>query len=55
MSTPTDQKTYDRIKAKIKRDAKSRWPSAYLSGKLVQDYKAALKQKAKKKPVHYKY
>jgi hypothetical protein len=48
MATPTDQKTYDRIKAKIKQDAKSRWPSAYLSGKLVQKYKAAMEKKGKK-------
>lgn len=47
MPTPTDQKTYDRIKAKIKKDAKSRWPSAYLSGKLVQEYKLAMKKKGK--------
>jgi hypothetical protein len=48
MSTPTDQKTYDRIKAQVKRDAKSRWPSAYLSGEVVRKYKAAMEKKSKK-------
>ncbi|ABT15846.1 hypothetical protein FR483_N561R [Paramecium bursaria Chlorella virus FR483] len=45
MATPTDQKLYDRIKAQVKRDAKSRWPSAYLSGQVVQKYKAAMEKK----------
>lgn len=47
MPEPTDKKTYDRIKASVKRDAKSRWPSAYLSGLVVQKYKAAMKKKGK--------
>lgn len=45
MATPTDQKLYDRIKLQVKRDAKSRWPSAYLSGQVVQKYKAAMEKK----------
>ena len=44
-AVPTDQKTYDRIKAQVKRDAKSRYPSAYLSGQIVQKYKAAMEKK----------
>lgn len=48
MATPTDQKLYDRIKARVKSSAKSRWPSAYLSGKVVRDYKAAMEKKGKK-------
>jgi hypothetical protein len=42
---PTDQATYDRIKRKVKSEAKSRWPSAYLSGLVVQKYKAAMAAK----------
>lgn len=44
---PADQKLYDRIKARVKSSAKSRWPSAYLSGQLVQEYKAAMQKKGK--------
>ncbi|AGE57040.1 hypothetical protein ATCVNEJV3_651R [Acanthocystis turfacea Chlorella virus NE-JV-3] len=47
-AVPTDQATYDRIKRKVKADAKSRWPSAYLSGLVVQKYKAAMAKKGKK-------
>ena len=42
---PTDPVTYSRIKSQVKREAKSRWPSAYLSGLVVQKYKAAMKKK----------
>jgi len=45
---PADQKLYDRIKARIKSSSKSRWPSAYLSGQLVKEYKAAMEKKGKK-------
>ena len=45
---PADPELYARLKAKIKRTAKSRWPSAYLSGKLVQEYKAEMKKRGKK-------
>lgn len=45
---PADQKLYDRIKARIKSSSKSRWPSAYLSGQLVREYKAAMEKKGKK-------
>lgn len=42
---PTDPVVYSRIKSQVKRDAKSRWPSAYLSGIVVQKYKAAMLKK----------
>jgi len=45
MPEPTDPKTYSRIKAQVKRDMKSRWPSAYGSGLVVQKYKAAMKKR----------
>ena len=45
---PADPEIYARLKAKIKRTAKSRWPSAYLSGKLVQEYKAQMEKRGKK-------
>lgn len=45
---PADPELYARIKAKIKREAKSRWPSAYLSGHLIKTYKAAMQKKGKK-------
>ena len=45
---PTDQKLYDKIKAKVKREAKSRWPSAYLSGQVVREYKASMEKRGKK-------
>ncbi|ABT15171.1 hypothetical protein PBCVNY2B_799L [Paramecium bursaria Chlorella virus NY2B] len=44
-AVPTDPVTYSRIKSQVKREAKSRWPSAYLSGIVVQKYKAAMKKK----------
>ncbi|APC25813.1 hypothetical protein BST79_gp300 [Only Syngen Nebraska virus 5] len=44
-AVPTDPVTYSRIKSQVKRDAKSRWPSAYLSGQVVQKYKAAMAKK----------
>jgi hypothetical protein len=45
---PADQKLYDRIKARVKSSATSRWPSAYLSGQVVQKYKAAMEKRGKK-------
>jgi len=39
-NTPTNPKLYARIMAKVKRTAK-KWPSAYASGQLVRQYKAA--------------
>jgi len=45
---PSDQKLYDRIKARVKSSAKSRWPSAYLSGQVVREYKAAMEKRGKK-------
>lgn len=45
---PADQKLYDKIKARIKRESKSRWPSAYLSGHLVKTYKASMEKRGKK-------
>jgi len=45
---PADPELYARIKAKIKRDSASRWPSAYLSGQLVQEYKSEMKKRGKK-------
>ena len=40
MATPTNPKLYVRIKAKVKAKVK-KWPSAYASGQLVRQYKAA--------------
>jgi hypothetical protein len=45
---PTDQKLYDKIKAKIKRTSVSRWPSAYLSGQVVREYKKSMEKRGKK-------
>lgn len=45
MPEPTNPQVYARIKAQVKRDATSRWPSAYLSGLVVQKYKAAMKKR----------
>ena len=45
---PTDPKLYARIKSSVKSSATSRWPSAYLSGQVVQKYKAAMEKKGKK-------
>jgi len=45
---PTDQKLYDRIKARVKSSAQSRWPSAYLSSQVVREYKSAMQKKGKK-------
>ena len=39
-NVPTKPKLYARIMAKVKRTAK-KWPSAYASGQLVRQYKAA--------------
>jgi Family of unknown function (DUF5872) len=41
---PADQKTYDKIVAKVKARV-DRWPSAYASGQVVQEYKAAMEKK----------
>lgn len=43
---PADQKLYDRIKEKVKARV-DRWPSAYASGQVVQEYKAAMEKKGK--------
>lgn len=40
MAKPTNPKLYEKIKAKVKRTVK-KWPSAYASGQLVRQYKAA--------------
>ena len=40
MAKPTNPTLYARIKAKVKRTVK-KWPSAYASGQLVRQYKAA--------------
>ena len=45
---PADPELYARIKAKIKRESASRWPSAYLSGHLVKTYKKAMEKRGKK-------
>jgi hypothetical protein len=45
---PTDPKLYARIKSSVKSSATSRWPSAYLSGQVVQKYKAAMEKRGKK-------
>jgi Ni,Fe-hydrogenase I small subunit len=45
---PSDQKLYDQIKSRVKSSATSRWPSAYLSGQVVQKYKAAMEKRGKK-------
>ena len=39
-NVPTKPELYARIKAKVKRTVK-KWPSAYASGQLVREYKAA--------------
>ena len=41
---PTDQKLYDRIKDHVKARV-DRFPSAYASGQIVQEYKAAMEKK----------
>jgi len=43
---PTDQKLYDKIKERVKARV-DRWPSAYASGQVVQEYKAAMEKKGK--------
>jgi len=45
---PTDPVLYERIKAKIKQESKSRWPSVYLSSYLVKTYKAQMEKRGKK-------
>lgn len=42
--TPTDKKLYETVKTRVKSRV-ARWPSAYASGQLVQNYKAAFKRK----------
>ena len=44
---PADQKLYERIIEKIKKRV-DRWPSAYASGQVVQEYKAAMEKKGLK-------
>jgi len=46
MSIPADQKLYDKIKERVKARV-DRWPSAYASGQVVQEYKAAMGKKGK--------
>lgn len=46
MTVPADQKLYDKIKERVKARV-DRWPSAYASGQLVQEYKAAMGKKGK--------
>ena len=43
-SIPRDKNLYDSIKKKVKQSVK-RWPSAYASGQLVQQYKEAYAKK----------
>jgi Family of unknown function (DUF5872) len=45
----TNKKLYDSIVEKVKRRV-SRWPSAYASGQVVREYKAAMGAKAYKGP-----
>ena len=42
--TPKDPKLYETIKTRVKSRV-GRWPSAYASGQVVQQYKAAFKNK----------
>jgi hypothetical protein len=42
--TPKDPKLYETIKTRVKTRV-GRWPSAYASGQVVQQYKAAFKKK----------
>ena len=41
---PTDQKLYDKIKEQVKATV-DRYPSAYASGQIVQQYKTAMEKK----------
>jgi len=43
---PADQMLYDKIKERVKARV-ARWPSAYASGQLVQEYKVAMEKKGK--------
>ena len=43
---PADQKIYDKIVAKVKARV-DRWPSAYASGQVVQEYKAVMEKKGR--------
>jgi len=45
-STPSDLILYNKIKERVKLRV-DRWPSAYASGQVVQEYKAAMKKKGK--------
>ena len=44
---PADQALYDKIIEKVKKRV-DRWPSAYASGQVVQEYKAAMEKKGLK-------
>lgn len=44
---PSDPKLYERIIEKVKKRV-DRWPSAYASGQVVQEYKAAMEKKGLK-------
>jgi len=50
---PSDQKLYDKIKERVKARVE-RWPSAYASGQVVQEYKAAMQKKGKTPYTHAK-
>jgi hypothetical protein len=45
---PADEKLYASVRDGVRRDAKSRWPSAYLSALVVRKYKDAMKKKGKR-------
>jgi hypothetical protein len=44
---PANPKLYEKIKEKVKKQV-DRWPSAYASGQVVQEYKAEMKKKGLK-------
>jgi hypothetical protein len=50
---PTDSTIYQRIVDKVKARV-DRWPSAYASGQVVQEYKAIMAEKGKQAYVHKK-
>ena len=50
---PADPKLYEKIKEKVKKQV-DRWPSAYASGQVVQEYKAAMKKKGLKPYLDHK-
>lgn len=44
---PADEKLYASVRDSVRRGAKSRWPSAYLSALVVRKYKDAMKKRGK--------